>query len=378
MAGPRGRRPGARALPRPPAVARVLERVSGTARTHRLFEAGDVVLVACSGGPDSLCLLHALVRLRRLLRVRLAVFHFDHRLRPGSEADAAYVERQASRLGLPFFLRAAPDRPAEGQSVEAWARLARYGAFTSAAADAGADRGALGHTLDDQAETVLLGLVRGGGLDGVAGMHPVGTIPPLGFPAVRPLLDTTRQETRAFCRALRLRPRDDPMNRDPRFLRVRLRHEVLPLIEERLDRGVRATLARTAEHVRSDAAYLDRLASEAAAGVATVSGREVRLDARGLAALPPPLGSRVVRQALRLAAAIGGEWEPEAGAAHVRGVLDLAAGRPGRRLDLPGALMVVRAKGYVSISRASPEGPPVSERGRSTETGGTSSRRGER
>jgi tRNA(Ile)-lysidine synthase len=362
-----GRRSGGRGLPRPPAVARVLERASATARTHAMFEPGNLVLVACSGGPDSLCLLHALVRLRRLLRIRLAVFHFDHRLRPGSGADAAYVERQASRLGLPFFLRAAADRPAAGQSVEAWARLARYGALTSAATDAGADLAALGHTLDDQAETVLLGLVRGGGLEAVAGIDPTGPIPPLRFPAVRPLLDTTREETHAFCRALRLRPRDDPMNRDPRFLRVRMRREVLPLLEERLDRGVRATLARTAEHVRADAAYLDHLASEAAAAVAEVLDREVRLQARALAELPPPLGSRVVRQALRLAAAMGGEWELQAGASHVRGVLDLAAGRPGRRVDLPGALLAVRSKEYVSISRASPD-----------ETGERSGRKGKR
>ena len=366
MAGTRGRRSGARALPRPPAVARVLERVAAAARAHGMFEPGELVLVACSGGPDSLCLLHALVRLRRLLRIRVAVFHFDHRLRPDSGGDAAYVERQASRLGLPFVPGAAADRPAPGQSVEAWARLARYGALTSAAADAGADRAALGHTLDDQAETVLLGLVRGGGLDAVAGMHPVATVPPLGFPAVRPLLEVSRAETEAFCRSLRLRPRLDPMNRDPRFLRVRLRREVLPLLEDRLDRGVRGTLARTAEHVRADAAFLDRLASDAASGLTQVGDREIRLHAAALAALPSPLATRVVRQALRLAAAMGGEWEPEPGQAHVLGVLDLASGRPGRRLDLPGALLAVRSKGYVSISHSSPEGSPRSG-GRSSE-----------
>jgi tRNA(Ile)-lysidine synthase len=339
----------------PPAVARVLERIRATARAQELFVPGSTVVVACSGGPDSTCLLHALTRLRRLFRIRLAVFHFDHRLRPDSDRDAAYVRRQAERLGVPFVLREATDRPEEGRSVEAWARMARYAALGQAAGDLGADRAALGHTIDDQAETVLLGLIRGGGLEAVAGMDPVTTVPPLGLTAVRPLLETTREEVEAFCRALRLRPRIDPSNRDPRFLRNRLRSEVLPLLEHRLDRGLKATLARTAANVREDVAFLESLASEAARRAVAVSEEEIRLDAATLRDLPGPVAARVVRQALRLAAASGGEWGPDPGAAHVRGVLDLAAGRPGRRLDVPGGLLAVRAKEYVRIARASPE-----------------------
>jgi tRNA(Ile)-lysidine synthase len=283
------------------------------------------------------------------------VFHFDHRLHPNSEGDAAYVQRQAERLGLPFAGREALDRPRRGQSVEAWARLARYGGLTSAAADLGADRAALGHTLDDQAETVLLGLARGGGLEAVSGMPPVASVPPLGLPAARPLIETTRRETAAFCRALRLRPRVDPTNRDRRFLRNRIRLDVLPFMERRLDRNLRATLARTAENVRADAAYLDSVASEAARRIVAMRDEEVRLDAGALAALPRPIGARVVREALRLAAAVGGEWEPEAGAVHILGVLDLAAGGRGRRIDLPGELKAQRLKEYVRLSRPSPE-----------------------
>jgi tRNA(Ile)-lysidine synthase len=338
----------------PPAVARVLERVVATARAHDMFSAGATVVVACSGGPDSICLLHALDRLRRLFRIRVAVFHFDHRLRPGSERDAAYVERQAGRLGLPFLLREAIDRPARGESVEAWARLARYAALTEAATELGADRAALGHTLDDQAETVLLGLARGGGLDALAGMAPVASLPPMGLSAVRPLLETSRRETTAFCRALRLRPREDPTNRDPRFLRNRVRREVLPLLESRLDRNVRRTLARTAANTRADAEYLDAVASEAARRITGVRDDDVRIDASALLALPRPIAARVVQQALRVAAAMSGGWGPDPGAAHIEGVLDLAAGRPGRRIDLPGDLAAQRVREYVLVSRPSP------------------------
>lgn len=342
-------------MSQPKAVAGVLGRVTATSRKHRMFQPGQTVVVACSGGPDSICMLHALFRVRRLFRIKLTVFHFDHRLRAGSADDAAYVRRQADRLGLPFFLREAEDRPVPGQSVEAWARLARYAALTSVAAEASADLAALGHTLDDQAETVLLGLVRGGGIEAIAGMPPAGTLPPLGIPAVRPLIETTREEVLSFCRGLRLRPREDPTNRDRRFLRNRIRKEALPFLERTLDRNLKATLVRTAEHVREDADYLDAVASEASRQAVVIGEGEIRLDAKALAALPPVVGARIVRQALRLAAAaLGGEWEPDVGSAHVRAVLDLAEGRPRRRVDLPGPLLAVRNKEYVLVSRASP------------------------
>ena len=341
-------------MPRPPEVARVLERVVQASRHHELLRPNDTVVVACSGGPDSICLLHALHQLRRLLKIRLIAFHFDHRLRPGSERDAAYVERQAGKLHVPYVFRGAGGGPRSGESVEAWARLARYGALTSAATDAGADRVALGHTLDDQAETVILGLVRGGGVEAVAAMAPSSTIPPLGFPAVRPLLGVTRAQVVAFNRALRLRPRRDPSNEDRRFLRNRVRLDVLPAMERGLDRNLRATLARTAEHIREDAEFIEAVASEAARRVAEVRGEEVRLHADRLAALPGPIAARVVRQALRAAGAMAGEAEPDAGAVHIGGVLGLATGRPGRRLDLPGDLVAERIRGYVRVSRPSP------------------------
>jgi tRNA(Ile)-lysidine synthase len=354
----------------------VLERVTAAARGHEMFEPGQLVLVACSGGPDSTCLLHALHRLRRLFRIRLVVFHFDHLLRPDSGEDAEYVRRQAERLKVPVVVREAVDRPARGQSVEAWARLARYGALTQAAADEEAEVAALGHTADDQAETVLLALVRGGGLEALAGMPAAGSVPPLGFPAVRPLLDTTREEVEAFCRALRLRPREDPMNRDPRFLRARIRHEVLPLLEERLDRGVRSSLARTAELIRADADHLETLADAAARGVVTVGESEIRIHAEAVAALPEPIAARVVRRALRLAAAAAGEWSSDLAAPHVRAVLDLARGRPGRTADLPAPLKARRDREYVRLSRASPEVAESARRARAGRRRGASPRGG--
>ena len=338
---------------RPPAVARMLERATRTARRHEMFPPGRMVLVSCSGGPDSICLLHTLHRLRRLLRLRLEVFHFDHRVHEGSGAHAAYVRRQAWRLRLPFHLRSARDSPARGESPEAWARLARYAALTQVATERGIERAAVAHTRDDQAETVLLGLVRGGGLEAVAGIAPVATVPPLGLTVVRPLLEVPREEVVAFCRSLHLRPRQDPTNLDLRFLRNRIRHRVLPRLERELDRNLRVTLARVAGRVREDAAYLDELASAAAREVVEVDEGEVRMRVARLQALVPPVASRVARDALRVAAAMAGSFPADVEASHVEALLDLAGGRPGRSADLPGPLKARRDREYV---RLRPEG----------------------
>src|SRR4029079_5487976 len=192
------------AMRRPPPVARVLERVRATPRGHEMFLPGQSVLVAVSGGPDSVCMVESLVRLRRLFRISLEVFHFDHRLREGSPGDAAYVARLSARQSLPLHLRAATSSPRKGESVEAWAREQRHFAIAEVTRETGIDRTAIAHTLDDQAETVLMGLVTGSGIQGMSGIaHVTGTW-------VNPLLDVTREEILAFCRSLHLRPRTAP------------------------------------------------------------------------------------------------------------------------------------------------------------------------
>jgi tRNA(Ile)-lysidine synthase len=217
---------------RPPAVARVVHQATATIRRHEMVLPGQTVMAAVSGGPDSLCMLHTLVELRRLLKIRVQVFHFDHRLRSDSEKDAEYVERAAARLKLPFHLHVAETRPAKGDSVEDWAHRVRLEALARSMRDAGADRGAIAHTLDDQAETVILGAIRGGGLDAVAGIRPSQG------PLIRPLIEVTRADVEAFCRSLRLRPRTDPTNRDTALLRNAVRLKVLPAIERATGREV--------------------------------------------------------------------------------------------------------------------------------------------
>jgi len=340
-----------RLMRRPPAVARVLERVTKTAREHEMFAPGDRVLVCVSGGPDSVCLLYALWHLRRLFRIRLEVFHFDHRLRRDSSKDADYVRRLAERLKLPFHLRIAGEGPRKGQSVEAWATVARGNAANEVRKAIGSRVIAEGHTLDDQAETVLLNLIRGGGLEAITGIWPGGAEE--GGVHVQPLIDVERGEVEAFCRALHLRPRLDPTNRDPRHPRNAIRMKVIPHLERVTGRGVKRPITRSADLLRADRLELYRVAIETMERVVTdVDQREQRFDAAALRSLPKPVASRIVRLAVyRVMSIAEVPWTKEA----VEGVLDLAAGRPGRRRDLPNGLKARREREYVSVSRTSPE-----------------------
>jgi tRNA(Ile)-lysidine synthase len=195
---------------------------------------------------------------------------------------------------------------------------------------------AVGHTADDQAETVLLALARGSGLDALAGMEPVSR------PIVRPLLFVSRTDTVAFCRSLGLRPRHDPMNDDVRFARAAVRADALPALERAVGRNVRPAVVRTAELLRQDARFLEDLASTREGAVVRPEGSGLALDAAELAGLPRPLASRVVRRALLALGVV-----PEA--SHVEAVLTLAAGRGGRQISLPEGLTARRERGGIRL-----------------------------
>jgi tRNA(Ile)-lysidine synthase len=303
---------------------------------------GTEAVAAVSGGADSL----ALLALAAAAGLRVTAVHVDHGLRPGSAADAAYVRRLAARLGLPFEHVVAVGRPARGSSVEAWAREQRRTSALAVAREMGAARIATGHTLDDQAETVLMRVLSGAGAAGAAGIPPVLT------PWVRPLLDVRRSETEAFCRALGLRPRQDPTNRDARYLRNAIRLRGLPALERATGRDVRQALARTGALLREDEEELSRLADEAFEDLARVRGSPVvvtvEIRASGLAASPPAIAGRVV---LRAAYALGGTVTR----ADVEAVADLASGRPGRERSLSEGLRARRRGAYVHLARPSSE-----------------------
>jgi tRNA(Ile)-lysidine synthase len=273
------------------------------------------VLVACSGGADSVALAAATAFEAPRLDVPAGLVTVDHGLQEGSAAWAAETAELGRRLGLdPVLVRRVEVGSAGGP--EAAARTARYAALAEAAGDRAV---LLAHTLDDQAETVLLGLGRGSGPRSIAGMRPVDGR------WLRPLLGIRRDTTRAACAAEHLPYRDDPHNADPRFTRVRLRTEVLPKLEDALHGGVAEALARTAELLRDDLDALDALAD--------AKTREGPLPAAELARQPRAIRTRVLRNwvaipltaaQLRALDALVADW-------HGQGPVALPSGRTVRR-----------------------------------------------
>lgn len=300
------------------------------------------VLVACSGGADSLALAAAIAFEAPRAGVAAGAVTVDHGLQAGSDARAEDTARKLRNLGLDPVTVVRVDVGTDG-GPEAAARTARYDALRTAAARHGA-RIALGHTLDDQAETVLLGLGRGSGPRSVAGM--VAENPPFW----RPLLGIRRATTRAACAALELPVWDDPWNDDPAYTRVRLRTEALPLLEDVLGGGVAPALARTAGLLREDLDLLDSLAATELERLRDEAG----LAARETSELPAALRRRVLRGWL-LAAGV-----PDLQAVHLAAVdALLTAWRGQGRVDLPGGAGVVRASGRLVLRAPDDPEEPV-------------------
>lgn len=297
------------------------------------------VVVAVSGGSDSVALLHLLRRSARAREWRLNVSHLDHGMRRGSRADRRFVEALTRDLGLPCLAdrREVPALRRRGESPEEAARRVRREFLLACAEKVGASRIALGHTLDDQAETVLLRLVRGAGPAALAGMTPEGP-----GPFVRPLLGLEREALRGWLRRLGIPFREDPTNRKIEADRNRLRHRVLPRLREINPQAARH-VAEAAARLRADASWLD---GEAAGFLPERSpGGELWLDAKTLASLPPPLASRVARGALTRA----GCDPRHVNARHVEALLALARGGGRARLDLPTGVEAVRRRNLLEL-----------------------------
>lgn len=340
----------------------LVARVAETIERHALCAPGDRVVVGVSGGADSLALLHALLALRERLVIALHVATLDHGLRGAAgAADAEFVRRTALGWGLPVTV----GRADVGQiacthrlSVEEAARQVRYTFLLRVARQVGAARIAVGHQRDDQAETVLMHLVRGSGLSGLRGMLPATLLsdyhlleeaaiacdPPLDDPPaapdawlvlIRPLLDLSRQEIDEYAAAYGLVPRLDATNEDTTYLRNRLRHEVLPLLET-LNPNVREVLARTADVLRADA-DLVRAAGEAALAwvLRDEAADAIVLDRTAWNSLPLSSKRQIIRAAVwRLRPALR-----DVTFEHVERTLGVAdSGQSGARATLPGSL----------------------------------------
>ncbi|MGD2252210.1 MAG: tRNA lysidine(34) synthetase TilS [Anaerolineales bacterium] len=261
------------------------------------------VVVGVSGGPDSLCILDVM----HGLGYPVVIGHLDHQLRPESGQEARYVRKIAKHYGVRFFIERADVRSAagKGRSLEDAARLKRYDFLVRVAKKAKARYVAVGHTADDQAETVLMHLLRGAGPAGLRGMLPrtsldrwIGLSDAEGILLIRPLLEISRRQTEAHCQAAGLQPMEDASNLDQTFFRNRLRHELLPLLES-YNPGIRGVLCRTGKVMADVSELLEDLTSEVWPQAIRPAGNGVlAFQAEALKALPVALQRSVVRRAI--------------------------------------------------------------------------------
>jgi tRNA(Ile)-lysidine synthase len=313
---------------------------------------GDLVLVGCSGGADSMALADAAAFEGGRAGIRVGAIVVDHGLQAGSDAVAAQTAEVLGARGLdPVLVRRVEVGRAGG--TEAAARDARYGAFSQAAAETGARAVALAHTLNDQAETVLLGLARGSGAKSLAGMRDItpastasaGGKTPTDFAYLRPLLAITRETTVAACVGAGIEFWRDPMNDDLDFARVRARKNVLPLLEAELGPGIAAALARTADIAREDSDYLDTLSAEILKAFGKFGPTSITLPVDLLEQQPAAIRNRVIAQAISV-------FGTPTTRAHVLAVAELATNWHGQKpLTLPG-IRVGRTGGEIHLKSA--------------------------
>jgi tRNA(Ile)-lysidine synthase len=299
------------------------------------LEAGDSVLVAVSGGADSLVLAYAVLKESAANAIRTVAVTVDHQLQEKSAEQAENVSRQLREMGYQnVYIKKVVVNTESG--IEAGARSARYQAISEVAEQEKIRKIFLGHTRDDQAETVLLGLARGSGARSLSGMAVENDL------YIRPLLAITREQTEQACREVDLEFWNDPHNLNTEFSRVKVRLNVLPEMEKNLGPGISAALARSAALLRDDADALDAMAVEAAAAMDLQD-----LDCEKLSALPRAIRTRILRSAIYASGAPSGSISAD----HVASAEALVTSWHGQgALSLPGGVKVERISGRLSLS----------------------------
>lgn len=328
-------------------------RVIELIRKYGLLTGGETVLVAVSGGQDSVCLLHILISLQKELNILLHVAHLDHSLR-GEEAedDARYVKDLADRLSIPATIEKRDVREYNKErktSLEEAAREVRYRFLDEVAEKTGASRIAVGHTRDDQVETLLLHYLRGTGIQGLSGLRPAGPIPygrkDSGRWLIRPLLDMRREETAEYCRMENLQPRSDSTNEQTTFMRNRIRIGLIPLLKQ-YNPDIEDALIRLADLAGEDSDFIEHQADIVFEQTVTCEDSLTCLDAGKLRGIPLSLQRRVFRLALEHVCGSLKDIE----ASHVEALVRLLFNTTGKSVCLPGGLKATNERNRMVIT----------------------------
>jgi len=355
--------------------ANLESRVLDFIQRYSLIPRRELVVVGVSGGADSVCLLNVLVNWRRRLGIRLHIAHLNHQLRgTESEADAEYVSSLADSLGIPSTVESqdvAAYRTERNCSVEEAARELRHAFFARVARKVGAHRIVIGHTRDDQVETILMHILRGTGVTGLSGLAPCSPLaydsqrmflpasrPPLPVSSlplrtkrsnllvIRPLLDITREETASYCHEHQLEPRTDSSNLSPSFFRNRLRLHLLPLLRQ-YNPSIDQALLRLADIAKEDNALIEQQASGLWDEVARQENDAICLNKKQMAALPIALQRHLLRTAVTKL--VGDVRDIEA--SHIEAARTLLDKQPGKRVSLPHDLICQGGYNELAIAR---------------------------
>jgi len=315
-------------------------RVLGFIRENQLVSSQQKLLVAVSGGPDSVCLIYILAKLQEELDIRLHVAHLNHQLRGAeSEADARYVSDLAHRLGIPATVDQRDVKVYQAQqhlSLEEAAREVRYAFLAQVARFIGANQVAVGHTIDDHIETILMHLIRGTGTTGLRGLQPGSLWQSLGdsLTVVRPLLAVSRQETASYCRDHQLMPRLDASNLSLSPLRNRIRHQLLPLLQSYNPR-VADALLRTARIAGDDLAFIDKEIASLWGEIVREQEKAIILDKESFLELPSTLQRYLLRAIIEKV--LGNLKDIEV--RHIEEIMGVLTKPAGKRISLPGGLI---------------------------------------
>ena len=275
----------------------LLKQVQETIDKYQLLSSGDKVLIAVSGGPDSLALLDVLDKLKAVYKLELAIAHLDHKLRgEAAQKDALFVKKVAKKMGLSFFLKeldVAKYQAEQGLSLEAAAREIRYDFFRKLLKKHNFDKIALGHHVNDQAETLLMKFLRGSGLQGLKGILPKQNN------LIRPLIEVKRATIENYCQKNNLEPRLDETNLKPVHLRNQIRLELLPLLVEKYNNNLIETLNRSAKLLRADNRYLNNQAQQLLKEIAKIDAKQLSLKRKDFLALDLALQRRLIREVFK-------------------------------------------------------------------------------
>ena len=319
----------------------ILEKVRNTIKRYDLIRKGDKVVLGVSGGPDSVALLYLLNTLKKELKISLHIAHLDHMLRKDSYKDREFVEGLSRKLKIPITIAKINVKElARYGSLEEIARKARLGFLFKVAKDTKAKKIALGHSLDDQAETVLMRIVRGAGLCGLSGILPKRNI--AGYLIIRPLIEVRRRQIEAFLKKKRIKPRLDSSNLENVYFRNKVRNNLLPLLETEYNKNIKEVLANMAGSTAYDYDYLQRQALRA------TKGEKAKISLKKLLKLHPAIQRLIIRGRI---ASVKGDTR-RITFQHMREIEDLLLNRPVSSIvDLPKGVSVVKKRTHLFFYR---------------------------